>query len=490
MAPSIITLDTTPDFDFTPSALPPSAAAPAATPKQQQRTLLLAPPSLSSAPNKLSAALASHDRAATDLQMLDRLSARLVSLPESAYDLVLVLTDADGSRVESTRLLSDRAVLSAVAEALKPAARLRAQDGGNLANDPAVAREAVLAGLVAVAGGFEKPDYDEAPVTLSFGKKKTAANGNGAVSLNGGAVSLNGGGAVSLNSNGAVSLSSKPSTAPAVSAPPGVGFVDFSDDLDMDDDDDELIDEDALLTDADLSRPLNIRTFHPPNPQKTSTIKKMFLTNTTLTQPPNAPPRPENAAAPAKTAPAAWQSASPPKTPSPVPPPTQPSQLPPPPRPSSSTRTTSLRSTSPSRAKSAPVATAPSATPSAATAAPTSACPPSSPARRCASSTTISNCNAKLSLYHEILFYWEWHITGSFNHFFWHKSDTGHTKASGTYIPLQQLVHTCIFWIGGKGISAGEYHGRRQMPDWALLIRKKIVLRCLRRMKNTGQRYI
>ncbi|KAF4812681.1 Fe-S cluster assembly protein DRE2 [Colletotrichum siamense] len=271
MAPSIITLDTTPDFDFTPSALPPSAAAPAATPKQQQRTLLLAPPSLSSAPNKLSAALASHDRAATDLQMLDRLSARLVSLPESAYDLVLVLTDADGSRVESTRLLSDRAVLSAVAEALKPAARLRAQDGGNLANDPAVAREAVLAGLVAVGGAFEKPDYDEAPVTLSFGKKKTAANGNGAVSLNGGgavslnnngAVSLNRGGAVSLNSNGAVSLSSKPSTAPAVSAPPGVGFVDFSDDLDMDDDDDELIDEDALLTDADLSRPLNIRTFH------------------------------------------------------------------------------------------------------------------------------------------------------------------------------------------------------------------------------------
>ncbi|KAI8207463.1 Fe-S cluster assembly protein DRE2, partial [Colletotrichum sp. SAR 10_76] len=79
MAPSIITLDTTPDFDFTPSALPP---APAATPKQ--RTLLLAPPSLSSAPNKLSAALASHDRAAPDQQLIARRSARLVWLPNSA----------------------------------------------------------------------------------------------------------------------------------------------------------------------------------------------------------------------------------------------------------------------------------------------------------------------------------------------------------------------------------------------------------------------
>ncbi|KAF9880931.1 hypothetical protein CkaCkLH20_01973 [Colletotrichum karsti] len=256
MAPSVVTLDTTPDFDFTPSM--------GATKQQQQqqqqpqtRTLLLAPPSLSSAPNKLSAALASHDRAATDLQMLDRLSARLVSLPQSAYDLVLVLTDADGARVESTRLLSDRAVLSAVADALKPSALLRAQDGGNLANDPAVAREAVLAGLVAApGGGFSKPDYDEDQVvTLSFGKKKAAAPAtNGAVSLGNGAVSLN---------NGAVSLNNKPTTAPPVSAPPvsappaGVGFVDFSDDLDMDDDD-ELIDEDTLLTDADLSRPLNI----------------------------------------------------------------------------------------------------------------------------------------------------------------------------------------------------------------------------------------
>ncbi|KAK1966313.1 anamorsin family protein [Colletotrichum eremochloae] len=228
MAPAVVTLDTTPDFDFTPSS---TAAAPLAPVK---RTLLLAPPSIASHPHKLQTLLASHDRATTDLQMLDRLSAGHISLPPSAYDLVLVLTDADGSRVESTRFLSDRAVLSAVADALKPSAELKAQDGGNLANDQAVAREAVLAGLVtAAAGGFTKPDYGEDQVvTLSFGKKKTAPAADGSVSLGG---------------------SSRPTTAP----PAGVGFVDFSDDLDMDGDDD-LIDEDTLLTDADLSRPLNI----------------------------------------------------------------------------------------------------------------------------------------------------------------------------------------------------------------------------------------
>ncbi|KAK1584815.1 anamorsin family protein [Colletotrichum navitas] len=233
MAPAVVTLDTTPDFDLPPSSTTTAPVAPA------KRTLLLAPPSIASHPHKLQAVLASHDRATTDLQMLDRLLAGHISLPASTYDLVLVLTDADGSRVESTRLLSDRAVLSAVADALKPSAELKAQDGGNLANDPAVAREAVLAGLVtATAGGFTKPDYGEDQVvTLSFGKKKSAPASDGSVPLGG---------------------SGRPTIAPPVSAPPaGVGFVDFSDDLDMDGDDD-LIDEDTLLTDADLSRPLNI----------------------------------------------------------------------------------------------------------------------------------------------------------------------------------------------------------------------------------------
>ncbi|KAK1468757.1 anamorsin family protein [Colletotrichum melonis] len=262
MAPSFVTLDTTPDFDFTPATTTTTTTTTTApTMQSSTRTLLLAPPSIASHPHKLQSLLATHDRATTDLQMLDRLSARLVALPPATYDAVLVLTDADGSRVESTALLAqDRgAVLSAVAEALKPGAHVRAQDGGNLANDPAVAREAVLAGLVSAGGGgFTKPDYGEDQVvSLSFGSKKKKLG------------VVNGDGAVSLNNGGAVSLNSKPSTAPPVSAPPaGVGFVDFSDDLDMDDDgdDDDLIDEDTLLTDADLSRPINIRTSTPIYP--------------------------------------------------------------------------------------------------------------------------------------------------------------------------------------------------------------------------------
>jgi len=47
------------------------------------RTLLLGPPSIASHEENLRNVLASHDRAVTDLQMLDRLSAGLVTLPNS-----------------------------------------------------------------------------------------------------------------------------------------------------------------------------------------------------------------------------------------------------------------------------------------------------------------------------------------------------------------------------------------------------------------------
>src|SRR5271170_5950294 len=116
MSPSV-TVDTASDF-----------ALPAKSTPQPQRTLLLSPPSLSSHPEKFNNVIESHDRNATDMQMLDRLSLGLASLPESTYDLILILTDADGTRTESQNLLS-RQVLSLLVKALRPSGRLHSQDG-------------------------------------------------------------------------------------------------------------------------------------------------------------------------------------------------------------------------------------------------------------------------------------------------------------------------------------------------------------------------
>jgi anamorsin len=236
MSPSIVTIDTSDDF-----VVPLPAKK---QPQQQQqngsRTLLLAPPSIASHEEKLRQVLAAHDRAVTDLQMLDRLSAGFVSLPEATYDLILVLTDADGSRAESTALLG-RDVFGRIVPALRVGGRLQAQDGSlGQASGGADAREAVLAGLVAAANGFTKVEEEEeaVPIKLSFGKKKKAAAADEEV---------------------------KPMTvAPPVANPPaGVGFVDFSDDFNVDEDDDDLIDEDTLLTEDDLNRPLAIRKCLP-----------------------------------------------------------------------------------------------------------------------------------------------------------------------------------------------------------------------------------
>lgn len=248
MSPATVTIDATDDF-VAPSVANPQNGASAAT-----RTLLLAPPSIASHEEKLRDVLAAHDRSVTDLQMLDRLSAGLVSLPDATYDLILVLTDADGTRAESSRLL-DRHVFGRIVPALKVGGRLRAQDGSLAPGAGPDAREAVLAGLVAMpdgGDGFAKaPDAEEAvPLKLSFGKNKKKSTAGPAVD----SVTVH-------ESSGAdTTLDMKP---PAAAKPAGVGFVDFSDDFDVPDDDD-LIDEDTLLTEEDLSKPLAIRKFFPP----------------------------------------------------------------------------------------------------------------------------------------------------------------------------------------------------------------------------------
>ncbi|KAJ2898155.1 hypothetical protein MKZ38_004155 [Zalerion maritima] len=250
MAPSIVTLANEDDLDL-PRAAPPNATAaagphkPSASLVGAQRTLLLAPASLAANESAMASILETYPRTASDLQMLDRVSAGLVRLPEATYDTALLLVDP--SAAGNKRGTLDRKAMGLVAESLKAGGVLRTQDrGGENGLSKEEEKEAVLAGLVGGQnGGFKKPDFgdDGGVVKLSFGKRKAPSNGNGFVGI---------------------AKPSVPSPAPATSTvPKGVGFVDMSDDLEMldaadYDDDDELIDEDDLLNEEEKGRKLDI----------------------------------------------------------------------------------------------------------------------------------------------------------------------------------------------------------------------------------------
>ncbi|KAI3394691.1 hypothetical protein diail_2438 [Diaporthe ilicicola] len=263
MSPSFVTIDNMPDLDFAadfnpaPTKEKNGIAAAAATITTHNRTLLLAPPSIAA---QGTSALPTFDRDTTDLQMLDRLHAGLVTLPAATYDLVLLLTDSDGARhAEASGLLS-RDVFASLVPAMKPGASLKTQDGRF---GPSESREAVLAGLVSKDGGYEKVEEEEVVVPLRFGKKTTPAeqqqkNGNGEVHSSAGPAVEK----VTIN------VAGKPQTLdmvpPAVKPVAGVGY-DFGDDFD---DDDELIDEDELMTEEDLNRPLQMPPECKPQPGK------------------------------------------------------------------------------------------------------------------------------------------------------------------------------------------------------------------------------
>ena len=241
MAPSV-TIDN--ESDFIPTFTKTTSTS--------RRTLLLAPPSIASHEEKLHGVLSTHDRSTTDLQMLDRLSAGLVQLPDSTYDLILILTDADGTRKESSQLLV-RGVVGRIAQALKAGGKLQAQDGSLGQASPSNEQtEAILVGLVAESGAMVKPDNsasDAVPLRLRRKPKVEAVSSAGPAVVPA-ALPVNG-------KRKSVDISSN--------KPAGVGFVDFSDDFGEpvitgeDSDDDELIDEDTLLTEEDLKRPVNIR---------------------------------------------------------------------------------------------------------------------------------------------------------------------------------------------------------------------------------------
>ncbi|KIW05155.1 uncharacterized protein PV09_03706 [Verruconis gallopava] len=234
MAPTF-TIDDTNDLDVTVNSSKMNA-------KSGTRTLLLAPPSIAAHPEALNRVVEAHDRVHTDIQMLDRLAMGLVTLPPATYDVILLLTNADGSRPQ----LVDRTVMNKLFEALKTNGKLKSQDGKLGLTDGPEKTEGILAGLIISDDGFKKPDIGgTGAVPLRFGRKNGAAkaNADGSVPL-------------SLNGKRKSLEISKDAAKPV--QPAGVGFVDFSDDLDelVTGDDDDLIDEDELLTADDLANPI------------------------------------------------------------------------------------------------------------------------------------------------------------------------------------------------------------------------------------------
>ncbi|KAI9785783.1 MAG: hypothetical protein M1839_008800 [Geoglossum umbratile] len=235
MAPSV-TLDLTSDFS-SPNKPQPETI---------DRTLLLSPPSLSSHPEVLTSVLSGYDRNTIDIQMLDRLSLGLVSLPESTYETVLLLTDPDGTRTEGSKLLG-RDILGKLVKALKPGGILKSQDGTYATDDAGgERREAILAGLVVrEVGGMAKPSYSTTEaVPLRFNRKKNAP-----------LASTN-----ALNTSGpdaphALNGKRKNGASESIGLI-GVGFVGFGNGPAVDVDDDELIDEDTLLEEEDMARPI------------------------------------------------------------------------------------------------------------------------------------------------------------------------------------------------------------------------------------------
>ncbi|KAK5127391.1 hypothetical protein LTR85_006730 [Meristemomyces frigidus] len=278
MAPAV-TIDNTPDFEM------PSFTAKST---QQPRTLLLAPPPVSSHPETLARVAEAYDRNATDIQMLDRLAMGLVALPQATYDVILLLTDVDGSRQASSRPF-DRTVMEKLVASMKPGGSLKAQDGSL---EGAAQTEAILAGLVKVSGdGMMKPSSSDGAqtVTLSFGKKKAnaaavpanAVEAANTVKRKSEDISTGIGALAMANGNGVTR-----------STPAGVGFVDSNDDFDggFDDgngyedddmeipDDDELeragqIDPDTLLTEEDRQKPIIVPDACKPNTKRRRACK-------------------------------------------------------------------------------------------------------------------------------------------------------------------------------------------------------------------------
>ncbi|KAF7846206.1 hypothetical protein BT93_L4865 [Corymbia citriodora subsp. variegata] len=217
------------------------------------RTLLLSPPSLSSHPEKLSSIRSMHDRSHTDMQMLDRLSLGLVSLPSDTYDQIIILDSPDNSTTEATNLLN-RNVIALLTQTLRSNGQLTSQSG-NFAQSSDIEKEAILAGLTKTPTGFTKQAIAQTSVPLRLNRKpKTDTNGTAKA-----AGGLNAG-TTTMNTNG-----KRPSVD--LSLPAGVSIDNGVDS------DDELIDEDELLSEDDLKAPIKVPTECKPKAKRRRACK-------------------------------------------------------------------------------------------------------------------------------------------------------------------------------------------------------------------------
>ncbi|RVD81232.1 uncharacterized protein DFL_009106 [Arthrobotrys flagrans] len=229
---------------------------PVPLPSKGPRTLLLCPPAVAAKPEVLQAALATHPRTSTDVQMLDRIALGLVSLPAETYATVILLSDPASSSYDI-----GTTVLQKVVPSMKPGSRWTAESKEALKGIDRL--QVVLAGLVVDDKdgvlSFSKPDYAKsAAVPLRFGRKKET-NGATAVPLNG-------------SSSNAAAAAVPLNGAKAEKKEYKVGYVDLGDDLNADfgeeEDDDDLIDENELLDDSDLAMPVQQPPECRPKPGK------------------------------------------------------------------------------------------------------------------------------------------------------------------------------------------------------------------------------
>ncbi|QIW96869.1 hypothetical protein AMS68_002387 [Peltaster fructicola] len=258
MAPSVL-LDTSSDFDFN--------AVHSKSPNASKRTLIIAPPSVSAHPETLNGVLEAHDRSSTDIQMLDRLAMGLVSLPAATYDVVMLLTDVDGSAAEVDQLL-DRTTMDKIFQSLDNNGRLVSRNGRM---EGTLKTEAVLAGMQDGGNGTmlkQSSGNAAQTVQLSFGKRKKADAA-----------------AVPANPVEATIVGKRKAEESVVQlAPNGVGFVDTNDDYEDDEMEMEIpsneelmqadsVDPDTFLSASDLEKPIIVPENCKPNSKRRRACK-------------------------------------------------------------------------------------------------------------------------------------------------------------------------------------------------------------------------